>query len=143
MEEAQLQGGIPGLNSGSVFFLAYALGLTIIRPVAGVEMDKNGPARIMALGFVLLMVGLFALASVGEMIGFLLASLACGIGMGIIMPTGITMVVNITEPTRRGIANSTFFSAVDVGLGLGTIALGLVAEFASVRMMYYVCSGLV
>lgn len=143
MEETGIQTGYPLLDSGAVFFLAYALGLTIVRPFAGRQMDKKGPAGVLGFGFVTLMLGLFGLASVREIIGFLIASFVCGAGMGVILPTVITMVVNMVEPSRRGVANSTFFSAVDIGVGLGTILLGMVAEAFSITAMYYLCGALI
>ncbi|NJL12399.1 MAG: MFS transporter [Microscillaceae bacterium] len=143
MEETGIQTGYPLLDSGAVFFMAYALGLTIVRPFAGRQMDKKGPAGVLGFGFLTLMLGLFGLASVSEIIGFLMASFVCGTGMGVILPTVITMVVNMVEPSRRGVANSTFFSAVDIGVGLGTILLGMVAEAFSITTMYYLCSALI
>ena len=143
MEETGISTGIALLDSGAAFFIAYALGLTVIRPIAGVQMDRYGPAKVMFFGFFGLITGLAILASSQEVISFLLASLISGIGMGIIMPTVITMVVNIVEPHRRGVANSTFFSAVDIGVGLGTILLGKLADLTSVRMMYFYCAFLI
>ncbi len=143
MEESGIQTGIALLDSGAVFFVAYAIGLTSIRPIAGVQMDRHGPARVMGFGFVVLMISVLALASTREIISFFIASLTAGIGMGVILPTTITMVVNLVEPERRGVANSTFFSAVDIGVGLGTILLGMIASATSVTFMYYVCGGIV
>ena len=137
MEETGIRTGIAILDSGAAFFIAYAFGLTIIRPIAGVQMDRYGPARVMLFGFLGLITGLVILAQSQEIISFLLASLIAGMGMGVIMPTVITMVVNIVEPHRRGVANSTFFSAVDIGVGIGTILLGKLADMTSVRMMYF------
>ncbi|MDX2302624.1 MAG: MFS transporter [Microscillaceae bacterium] len=142
MEESGIRTGYALMDSGAAFFMAYALGLTIIRPIAGVQMDRHGPAQVMGAGFIALIIGLLTLASAQEIWSFLLASLISGIGMGVIMPTVITMVVNMVEPQRRGVANSTFFSAVDIGVGVGTVLLGRLADLTSVRMMYYYCAGL-
>lgn len=142
MREANIQTGIQILDSGAIFFIAYAIGLTVIRPISGVEMDKNGPKRVISIGLSTLMLGLILLASTREVSTFLIASVVCGLGMGSILPTVITMVINVVEPSRRGLANATFFSAIDVGAGFGTIILGLIAESTSIRVMYYISSSL-
>lgn len=131
------------IRNGGWFFVCYAIGLTIIRPFAGVEMDTNGPRRIIIFGLVTLIAGLLLLASVTEIIGFLTASFICGVGMGVIMPTTLTMVVNLIAPERRGVGNSTFFSSVDLGVGVGSILLGILAEMTSIRVMYYVSAGII
>lgn len=143
MKETGIQTGNPLLDSGAIFFIVYAVGLTVVRPFAGAEMDKRGPARVMAFGFTMLTLGLLGIASTYEIIGFVVASFITGCGVGVILPTTITMVVNLVPPNRRGVANSTFFSAVDIGVGLGTILIGMIAEATSLSFAYYMCAAVV
>lgn len=140
MQETGIKTGLALLDSGAIFFVAYAFGLTIIRPIAGRLMDRNGPAQVMGFGFIMLSASLFLMASVWEIVGFVTAALGAGIGMGALLPTIITMIVNLVPPHRRGVANATFFSAVDIGVGVGTILLGYIAQFSSVRIMYFSCA---
>jgi MFS family permease len=137
-QEKNLQSGMKLLDSGALFFVAYAIGLTLIRPFAGRELDNNGPRRVIVGGLSILIVGISLLASSVHLGWFLLASFVTGLGMGSILPTVLTMVVNLVEPEKRGVANSTFFTLVDVGISVGTFGLGLVANFTSVATMYYV-----
>lgn len=139
MKELNLKTGLAFLDSGAVFFMVYAFGLTIIRPFAGKQMDRNGPGLLVGIGLSILMFGLFWIAFAQEIVGFLLASWTAGVGMGIILPTILTMMVNLVEPERRGVANSTFFSAVDIGVTAGTIGLGILAQATTIRAMYYAC----
>lgn len=144
MQESKLQTGYALLDNGAVFFIAYAFGLTIIRPLAGRQLDLHGPLRVLSFGFLGLMLGLMLIASSsGQIAWFIAGALVSGIGMGAILPTTLTMIVNIVPPERRGVANSTFFSGVDIGVGVGAIALGAVAEVSSIQMMYYLCAVLV
>lgn len=132
-----------GIEQSAYFFLFYAIGLTVVRPFAGKDLDKNGPKRVLAFGFIFLAIGLGILASIQDLSGLIVASLVSGLGMGSILPTTLTMVVNIVEPDRRGVANSTFFSAVDIGVSLGAISLGILTEFTSYRFIFYACSILI
>ncbi len=143
MQETGIQTGNPLLDSGAIFFIVYAVGLTIVRPFAGAEMDKRGPARVMVFGFSMIIIGLAGIASSTEIVRFIIASFVTGCGVGVILPTTITMVVNLVEPTRRGVANSTFFSAVDIGVGVGTILIGMLAEATSLSFAYYTCAAVV
>jgi MFS family permease len=137
-EEKNLQSGMKLLDSGALFFVAYAIGLTLIRPFAGRELDQKGPRRVIIGGLSILILGISLLASSTHLEWFLLASFITGLGMGSILPTILTMVVNLVEPEKRGVANSTFFTLVDVGVSVGTLSLGLLANYTSVATMYYI-----
>jgi MFS family permease len=132
-----------GYEDGSAFFILYAVGLTIIRPFAGRMMDKEGPGKILIVGLCMLSLGLMMIAFSKNIYFFWLASLVSGLGMGVIFPTILAMIINITPPERRGVANSTFFSAVDLGVSLGSILLGFVIEATSYSTMYFICALLV
>ncbi|HAI77101.1 MAG TPA: MFS transporter [Microscillaceae bacterium] len=137
---AAIQWGDFTLPSSAVFFMLYALGLTLIRPIAGTWLDRHGPKQVLGYGFVVLIVGLTSLASIHTLGGLMVASAITGVGMGTILPTTLTMVVNLVEPEKRGVANSTFFSAVDIGVGLGSILLGKLADIVSIATMFYFCA---
>jgi MFS family permease len=65
-----------------------------------------------------------------------------GVCMGVVMPTLQTMANNVVEPQRRGAANATFITAFDIGIGGGSMLLGLLAEFTSLKSMYLVSGGI-
>jgi predicted MFS family arabinose efflux permease len=56
--------------------------------------------------------------------------------MGVVMPTLQAMANNVVEPQRRGAANATFITAFDIGIGGGSMLLGMLAEFTSLKSMY-------
>jgi len=122
-------------NSGS-FFLTYALGVSILRPVAGKIMDRNGPASLIVFSFTISMVGLLFLTFVDSLTLYLLAGFLVGVGHGIVTPVLQTMIINMVKPENRGRANSTFFSSLDLGFGIGSIFLGYLAEWFSLTIMF-------
>jgi MFS family permease len=142
-EEKKIKSGLEMLDSGALFFVAYAIGLTLVRPFAGKELDKNGPRKVIGGGLSVLIIGILILTASSEIYQFLLGAFIAGIGMGSILPTTLTMVVNLVEPERRGVANSTFFSMVDIGVSCGTMLLGWVASISSISIMFYLCAGLI
>ncbi len=121
------------------FFLAYAVGVAILRPFAGKFMDQRGPKLLMASSFCLYIIGFLLLSRIEGEIGFLLSAFIIGLGNGIIMPTAQAMVVNMVSAEQRGIANATLYSALDLGIGLGSVALGYLTEVFSIATMYLFC----
>jgi len=70
---------------------------------------------------------------------FMICGVLVGMGNGLVMPTVQTMAMNIVPLESRGAANATFFSAIDLGIGVGAITLGYIAEVLGYRMMFFVC----
>ncbi|MCL6558298.1 MAG: MFS transporter [Firmicutes bacterium] len=125
-----------GVANGGLFFLVYAVVMSLVRPFAGKVMDRRGPGPVVITGFLSLIAGFLILWASNEVTGFTAAAVLIGIGNGNVWPTLQTMVINIVEPQRRGVANSTFFSSLDLGIGIGSIALGWLAEVTSTGAIY-------
>ncbi|RJQ24732.1 MAG: MFS transporter [Peptococcaceae bacterium] len=125
-----------GIGNGGLFFLVYAVAMSVTRPFAGKIMDRRGPGPVLAAGLLSQIAGFLVLWAGRDLTGFTAAAVLIGIGSGNAWPTLQTMVINMVEPQRRGVANSTFFSAIDVGIGFGSIALGWLAEGTSIGTMY-------
>lgn len=128
-----------GIENGGSFFLIYAFGVSIVRPFAGKVMDNLGPAMLMVVSFAATTGGMLMLGFADSPKFFLSAAFITGIGNGIVMPTINTMVINMVPAYRRGVANSTFFSSIDIGIGLGSILLGYIADMSSLREMFIYC----
>jgi predicted MFS family arabinose efflux permease len=126
-------------NTG-LFFLIYAIGVSIIRPMTGKWVDTKGPGFVMVLSFAGTIAGLILLSQSQSLTPFLVAAFVLGLGNGIVMPTLQTMVINMVKPAKRGVATSTFFSAIDLGIGIGSFVLGNVAEIFSLSEMYLYCA---
>jgi predicted MFS family arabinose efflux permease len=70
--------------------------------------------------------------------GFLVAAFILGLGSGIVFPTFQAMVNNLVPPSRRGAANSTLFSGLDLGIGLGMLITGLLADSIGLPHTYLI-----
>ncbi len=71
----------------------------------------------------------------------ILSAMLYGIGFGTVQPSLLAWAVNSAEPARRGSANATYFSAFDIGIGLGSVVLGNIGgEFLSYSQMYRISS---
>lgn len=128
-----------GIARGGLFFIFMALGVILARVFVGKVMDKKGPNGLVLLGIVITIAGLFIMSSITTFWPLMITGVMVGIGNGIIMPTVQTMALNMVPDSRRGAANATFFSAVDMGIGAGSIALGYIAEYFGIAVMFFIC----
>lgn len=114
-------------NAG-LFFTLYAVGMVLVRPVAGQVFDRHGPATVVASGLALLFLAYLMLALWRTTLGFLGAGLWYGLGYGAVVPSLQAMAVNVVPAVRRGAANATVFSVFDIGMTAGPYLLGLLAQ---------------
>ncbi|MEI6681980.1 MAG: MFS transporter, partial [Bacteroidota bacterium] len=131
-----------GIRNPSGFFLIYALGIISSRFTSGKALDRNGPRRIITLCISLLIVGFPLLALWQNQAGFYTAAVILGFGNGVVFPTFQTMTNNMVPASRRGAASSTLFIAVDIGMGLGMVLVGVIAQYFSMAAAFLVCSGI-
>jgi predicted MFS family arabinose efflux permease len=85
------------------------------------------------------MTGLAVLGLYPRATGFLTSAFLIGVGSGILMPTLQAMVNNVVMVDRRGIANATLITAFDLGIGSGSVLLGLLAEWTGLSRMFQLC----
>jgi MFS family permease len=127
-----------GIRNASGFFLIYALGIASSRIISGKEFDKRGPKYILTFCISLLVIGFVFLALVKNPVGFYGSAIILGFGNGVIFPTFQTMVNNLSKPTRRGAANSTLYTGLDLGMGLGMIVMGIISQHTSITTAFIV-----
>ncbi|MFD1174916.1 MFS transporter [Paenibacillus puldeungensis] len=128
-------------NSG-YFFLVCTVCICLSRIVTGRVFDSKGPAWVITPGAILFLLGFIVLAKSKSMGSFLTASAFYGFGYGTIFPALQTWMFNLVPASKRSAASSTFYNMVDVGNGIGSVGLGMLAGklgYASV----YACSSII
>lgn len=117
-----------GIDYPGNFFISFACGILISRMTSGKIFDKHGPSFIVPLGIILLITGFPVLALVKNIIGYFLSAFILGMGVGIIFPTSQAITNNLVVKERRGVANSTLFTAYDLGIGTGMFVIGSISD---------------
>jgi MFS family permease len=112
------------VNPG-VFFLVYALVLTVTRGPAGRLSDRFGRAPIAATGLVLAAVALGVLALSEGGLTLAVVGALYGLASGIAQPALIAWCVDVVAPADRGRAMGTFFTALELGIAIGAMSSGL------------------
>ena len=126
-----------GLKSISVFFLGFTAMLVATRPFAGRVFDRRGHFAVVLPGAILMIAGLVALSRVHSLGPLILASLLYGAGYGAVHPSLQAWAIARSAEGRRGAANGTFLSAMDLSYFVGSIFLGAVAHGSSFSFMYF------
>lgn len=131
-----------GISNPAGFFLIYATGVIGARFTSGKFFDRHGPRMILLVCLSLLIAGFPVLALWKNPIGFYGAAVILGFGNGVVFPTFQAMINNMVQQNRRGAANSTLFTSVDIGMGAGMILVGSLAQQFSISTAFVVCSGI-
>jgi predicted MFS family arabinose efflux permease len=71
-----------------------------------------------------------------ELFGVLASAVLYGIGFGSAQPALQAATIRIVRPDRAGVANASFSTATDLGIGLGSILLGWVSQNTSYQMLF-------
>jgi predicted MFS family arabinose efflux permease len=73
-----------------------------------------------------------------ELFGVLISSVLYGIGFGSVQPALQAATIGLVSPERTGVANASFSTATDLGIGLGAIILGWVSQYTSYQVLFIV-----
>ncbi|MDR3435470.1 MFS transporter [Telmatospirillum sp.] len=123
-------------NPGYFFILGTSC-IFLSRLGVGKIYDRKGAAWVILPGAVLFLGGLVMVAETTSTTMFLAASVLYGLGVGMLYPALQAEIINMVPPERRSGASATFSNALDVGLGGGSVLLGLFAERAGLSAAYF------
>ena len=131
-----------GITGGTgLFFMLLALGLALSRIVGGRKLRQGKITQNAALGTAVSLVGYLIFAAVHNHWGYYGAALIIGLGNGHMFPAFQTMFINLAENSQRGTANSTLLVSWDIGIGLGILVGGIVAEHISYHATFWTAWG--
>ena len=127
-----------GIQSGmGIFFSLMAVGLIGSRLFSGKLVDKGYLTNVISWGAFICSISFFILSSLKQSglicevlpsIGFYLVPFLLGVGYGMMFPAYNTLFVNLAPHNRRATASSTYLTSWDVGIGIGLISGGKIAD---------------
>lgn len=131
--------------STGFFFTFMALGMAVSRLFSGRMVDRGKITQVIQAGLYIVVLSFFLLAvcvyvnqwnsSVCNVLFFGIA-LFLGVGFGIMFPAYNTLFVNLAPNNQRGTATSTYLTSWDVGIGIGMITGGYIAEISTFDKAY-------
>ena len=132
-------------SSTGFFFTLMAIGLAVSRLFSGKLVDKGMITQVIHAGMYLVCFCFFGLSACGWLIGwnapftfllFYAVALLSGIGFGTMFPAYNTLFVNLAPNNQRGTATSTYLTSWDVGIGIGLVLGGYIAELTTFKIAY-------
>lgn len=122
--------------ASSYFFIVYAIAVLLTRPVTGKMLDRFGGNSVMYPCFIFFGTGLILMSFAHSAFILLLAGILIGIGYGNLSSGAQALAIKLTPPQRMGLATSTYFIALDAGLGVGPYLLGYVIPVFGYSVLY-------
>jgi len=131
------------LSNVTVFFVMYALSLSICRPLVGKWIDRKGEKLIIIVSLAFVIVALVLLSAASGVSGIIGSAVLYGLGFGMGQPALQVAIMRLVSVERSGGANAIFFTAFDIGIGSGAIILGFCANQWSYSSLFIISSAVV
>lgn len=135
-----------GINATTGFFFTFmAIGMAISRIFSGKIVDRGKITQVISAGLYLVVFSFFLLSTCVYLISwnnmvctivFFSVALLLGVGFGIMFPAYNTLFVNLAPNSQRGTATSTYLTSWDVGIGIGMLTGGYIAEVSTFDKAY-------
>lgn len=135
-----------GINATTGFFFTFmAIGMAISRIFSGKIVDRGKITQVISAGLYLVVFSFFLLSACVYLISwndmlctvvFFAVALLLGVGFGIMFPAYKTLFVNLAPNSQRGTATSTYLTSWDVGIGIGMLTGGYIAEVSTFDKAY-------
>ena len=116
---AQTQGVNPAL-----FFLIFALVVTTVRGWAGRLSDRVGRVAVAVEGLTLTAAALAVQALTGGAASLVAAGVLYGVGFSAATTALMAWCVDVVDAANRGRAMGTYYTALELGIGLGALSAG-------------------
>lgn len=126
---AVLYGEDTGISNPAFFFLFLAGGIVISRINSGRLVDKGYLHHVVITAISVVVLAYLSFALFHNMYAYNIAALFIGIGYGLLFPALQTIYVNMAPASKRGTANSTYLTGFDLGIGIGLLTGGVVAQY--------------
>jgi MFS family permease len=131
------------IENPGMFFTITAIFVAVARLSVGRIHNKYGSVAVLIPGFFLTFLSLILIYYSSNLPVLLAAGASYGLGLGAIMPEINTLAILAAEKENRGMANSTVFMAMDLGMAIGAVSLGLFADYIGLANMFLLCAGVV
>lgn len=135
-----------GISATAGFFFTFmAIGMAISRIFSGKLVDKGKITQVISVGLYLVVFSFFLLSGCVYLIDwnmalcnivFFAVALLLGVGFGIMFPAYNSLFVNLAPNNQRGTATSTYLTSWDVGIGIGMLTGGYIAEISTFDKAY-------
>ena len=120
----------------SFYFVVYAIVVLVSRPPVGRRIDRLGENSTIYFCLVSFVLGFIVLAFAVNGVILLVSAALVGFGIGASQSIIQAVIARDAPPSELGKANSTFFMSMDLGSGIGPVAIGAAIPFVGYSAIY-------
>lgn len=132
-----------GITDGTgIFFAILSGGLVLSRLTGRKALRKDKLTQNCAQGVILSTVGFTLFAFAINEWTYYLSALLIGLGNGRMYPAFLNMFIKVARNDQRGTANSSILISWDLGMGIGILLGGLIAEYISFSAAFWVTAAM-
>lgn len=121
---------------GSAFFAIFALMIIISRPIVGKVYARYGSKIIIYTGLGLFILGLFVLGLAITPLAILFTAPLLGLGYAAAQPAFQALAIQSAPIERAGVSTATYFLALDISVGAGSVILAVLASAWGYQYLY-------
>ncbi|MCJ1655786.1 MFS transporter [Staphylococcus sp. NRL 16/872] len=126
------------VEASSYFFICYAIASLITRPIAGRLIDAKNENVVVYPAFVALVISFVLLVMSHSSWMLLLSGVFLGVGYGNLSSSMQAIAIKVSPSSKYGIATSTYFIGLDIGIGFGPSLLGLFTNSITYTQVYII-----
>lgn len=130
-----------GIGSTGLFFVVMAVAVIAARLLTGRFLDRGLCLQVAFAGAFCVAASLLLLGLYPVALCYFLVALSLGLGYGMVFPAVQTLIVGLGGHHQRGTANSTFFTAFDLGVGIGMLFGGRIAQSMGLSAVFVLVAG--
>lgn len=138
---ASLFGKQNGIAGTGAFFVLVSLGFILSRLLFSSLLDKGWSIRLAILGATVAALSMVAFGMFPIPVVYFTSALMLGLAYGAGFPAIQNWIVQRADHHQRGTANSTFYTAFDIGVGAGMILGGQMGEINMLANAWFVAAG--
>ncbi|HJQ39407.1 MAG TPA: MFS transporter [Thermoanaerobaculia bacterium] len=130
------------LEPESLFFTVFAIATVLVRVFTSRLGDRHGPRLLLYPAFVAMPIALALLAFAYTYLQLIASAILFGLGLGAAFPAFMTLIVGATDERRRARTFGSVIWAFDTGIGLGSLAIGVIGQRLGLGTAFAMSAGL-
>lgn len=125
-----------------IYFTVFAVVMMILKPLAGKMQDRFGLSSVLIPAFLFTATACGIISVAQTLFLLIIAAVLQAFGQGAGQPALLATCVGTPKESRRGVAISTYYLGLDLGIGIGSISGSKVADVLGYKDAYLLCSAL-
>jgi MFS family permease len=125
-----------GIDNIGLFYVLAGITSIVVRPLLGKKSDAIGRGPAIALGLSAQLTGLVLILLAQGLGQILVGGFFVALGWSMIGATTTALAMDLTDPKSRGRGMATFSLSFQLGVGLGSLIAGALADLTGLRGMY-------